>query len=45
MEIWNKYKKEILLNSGIYTNIYKAKNIKFGNYVAIKEINKTNIIN
>ena len=40
MEIWNKYKKEILLNSGIYTNIYKAKNIKLGNYVAIKEINK-----
>ena len=40
MEIWNNYKKEKLLNSGIYTNIYQAKNIKLGNYVAIKEINK-----
>ena len=43
MEIWNNYKKEKLLNSGIYTNIYQAKNIKLGNYVAIKEINKKKI--
>ena len=38
--IWNKYKKIAIISSGKYNTIYKAKNIKEGNYVAIKEINK-----
>ena len=37
--IWNKYKKISIISSGTYNTIYKAKNIKEGNYVAIKEIN------
>ena len=38
--IWNKYKKISIISSGTFNTIYKAKNIKEGNYVAIKEINK-----
>ena len=38
--IWNKYKKIAIISLGKYNTIYKAKKIKEGNYVAIKEINK-----
>ena len=38
--IWNKYKKIAIISLGRYNTIYKAKKIKEGNYVAIKEINK-----
>ena len=48
INIWKKYSKERILDSGTYTFVYKAKNIETGNYVAIKEINKqkydTNIL-
>ncbi len=40
INIWEKYSKETKINSGTYSLVYKAKNIKTGNYVAIKEINK-----
>ncbi len=39
--IWNEYCKETTLGSGTYSFVYKAKNIKTGNYVAIKEIDKS----
>ena len=38
--IWKKYsKEEILINDKI--KIYKGKNMKTGNFVIIKELNKT----
>ena len=39
-DIWNEYKQERILNHGSYSFVYKAKNKKTGNYVAIKEIYK-----
>ena len=39
-DIWNEYIKIIIIDSGKYSFVYKAKNKKNGNYVAIKEINK-----
>ena len=44
INIWEKYLKEGTLSSGTYITVYKAKNIETGNYVAIKEINKQNMI-
>ena len=38
--IWKEYKKIILLSSNKYSSVYKSKNMKTGNYVVIKEINK-----
>ena len=38
--IWNNYKKIQLIKTKIFYSIYKAKNIKTGKIVAIKEINK-----
>ena len=39
-DIWKEYKQERILNPGTYSFVYKAKNRKTGNYVAIKEIYK-----
>ena len=41
IDIWKKYKKINLIGSGIYSKVFKVKNIKTGYYYAIKEIDKT----
>ena len=41
IDIWKKYKKIYLIDSGIYSKVFKVKNIKNGYYYAIKEIDKT----
>ena len=41
--IWEKYKKIQLLHSNLFINLYKAKNISTGDYVLIKEIQKSKI--
>jgi len=43
--IWEEYNKIELINSSCFTNIYRAKNKKTNEYVAIKEIKKTSQIN
>lgn len=40
MSVWDKYKKIETIGYGTYGNIYKCKNKKTKNYVAIKEILK-----
>jgi len=35
-DIWNDYTQESIINSGEFTFVYKAKNKRNGNYVAIK---------
>ena len=39
-DIWNDYIQESIIDSGEFSFVYKAKNKRNGNYVAIKEINK-----
>ena len=39
-DIWNDYIQESIIDSGEFNLVYKAKNKKNGNYVAIKQINK-----
>ena len=41
--IWEEYNKIELINSSCFTNIYRAKNKKTNEYVAIKEIKKSKI--
>ncbi len=43
MSIWNEYKKIEIIKNKIDWNIYKVKNKKIGNYLAIEEINKKKI--
>ncbi len=43
MSIWNEYKKIGIIKNKVDGNIYKVKNKKTGNYLAIEEINKKNI--
>ena len=45
MNIWKKYKKLKLISSGRNSELYEAKNIEKGNYVAIKKIIKKNLKN
>ena len=42
MSVWDKYKKIEVIGYGTNGNIYKCKDIKTKNYVAIKEILKKN---
>jgi len=35
-DFWKDYIQESIINSGEYTFVYKAKNKRNGNYVAIK---------
>ena len=37
-DIWEKYMKIELIGRGGYADVYRAKNINTGEYVAIKEI-------
>ena len=39
-DIWEKYMKIELIGRGGYADVYRAKNINTGEYVAIKEIKK-----
>ena len=41
IDTWKKYKKINLIGSGIYSKVFKVKNIKTGYYYRIKEIDKT----
>ena len=43
MSIWNEYKKIGIIKNKVDGNIYKVKNKKTGNYLAIEEINKKKI--
>jgi hypothetical protein len=43
MSIWNEYKKIGIIKNKVDGIIYKVKNKKTGNYLAIEEINKKNI--
>ncbi len=43
--IWEKYEKIEMIGSGGYADVYRAKNINTGEYVAIKEIKKIKIEN
>ncbi len=40
MSIWNEYKKIGIIKNKVDGIIYKVKNKKTGNYLAIEEINK-----
>ncbi len=40
MSVWDRYKKIDIIGYGTYGNIYKCKEKKTSNYVAIKEILK-----
>ena len=44
-DIWEKYMKIELIGRGAYADVYRAKNINTGEYVAIKEIQKKKIKN
>ena len=41
--IWEKYMKIEIIGRGAYADVYRAKNINTGEYVAIKEIQKIKI--
>ena len=41
INIWNKYIKKGNIGSGLFSKVYKAINMSKGNYVAIKEIDKS----
>jgi serine/threonine protein kinase len=43
MSIWNEYKKIGIIKNKVDGIIYKVKNKKTGNYLAIEEINKKKI--
>ena len=43
IDIWKEYKEKKYLGQGNYSVVYKAKNNKTGEYVAIKEIKKDKI--
>ncbi len=43
IDIWEKYKKIDKIGFGNYSNVYKVKNKKTGDYYAIKEIKKEKI--
>ena len=43
--IWEKYEKIEKIGRGAYADVYRAKNINTGEYVAIKEIQKLKIEN
>ena len=43
MSIWNEYKKIEIIKNKVDGIIYKVKNKKIGNYLAIEEINKKKI--
>ena len=45
IDIWEKYKKIEKVGFRNYSNIYKMKNKKTGDYYAIKEIKKENFCN
>ena len=38
--IWEKFEKIDLIGSGLFSDVYRAKNKTIGEYVAIKEIKK-----
>ena len=40
MDIWKNYEEKRKISTGGYSSIYKAKNCKTKEYVAIKEIDK-----
>ena len=42
-DIWEKYKKIEIIGAGAFADVYRAKNIKTKEYVAIKEIKKIRI--
>ena len=44
-DIWKKYKKRERIGKGAYADVYSAKNINTGEFVAIKEIKKIKIEN
>ena len=44
-DIWEKYEKIEMIGRGAYADVYRAKNINTGEYVAIKEIKKIKIEN
>ena len=44
-DIWEKYIKIEKIGRGAYADVYRAKNINTGEYVAIKEIQKKKIKN
>ena len=44
-DIWEKYEKIEMIGRGAYADVYRAKNISTGEYVAIKEIKKIKIEN
>ena len=44
-DIWEKYEKIEMIGSGGYADVYRAKNINTGEYVAIKEIKKIKVNN
>ena len=44
-DIWEKYEKIEMIGRGAYADVYRAKNINTGEYVAIKEIQKLKIEN
>ncbi len=44
-DIWEKYEKIEKIGRGAYADVYRAKNINTGEYVAIKEIKKIKIEN
>ena len=41
--IWEKFEKIDLIGSGVFSDVYRAKNKTIGEYVAIKEIKKSKI--
>ena len=41
MDIWKNYEEKNKIGTGEYSTIYKVKNIKTKEYVAIKEIDKS----
>ena len=42
-DIWSIFEQKEIIGSGTFADVYKAKNIKTGDYVAIKEIKKSRI--
>ena len=44
-DIWEKYEKIEIIGAGAFADVYRAKNIKTKEYVAIKEIKKIRINN
>ena len=44
-DIWEKYEKIEMIGRGAYADVYRAKNMNTGEYVAIKEIKKTKVEN